>query len=500
MKLALAILGALSPVLAHSIWPVPTKYEGGNCTTAAASTQIVVGYTVSQLLANAVDRYNSLISKESFTPPADYNITKAPATDGSLSGLQISISNSDEALSLDTDESYTLDVPVDGQATLKANTVYGALRGIETYSQLIITYGGVKVVKDTPVHIEDSPSWPVESKSHPELQEIGSYGPDMRYSYGDVQDIIQYGKERGIRIIPEFDMPGHTYIISESHPDLISCPNVQPNWANYAAEPPSGQFNIAKRAATDFAISIIDEYAALFTDNTFHLGGDEVNLNCWNDDPDVKNYLKAHPNATVQTLLTEFYTNVHDELAKLKKTGISWEETLFHTEYTPPKSTIIQAWIDAQSIPDTVAKGYRSIASPASAYYLDCGHGAWLSNFDGNSWCDPFKTWMHIYNFDPFANVTTEAQRKLVIGAEVALWAEQADWTTLDNYLWPRACAMAETAWSGKADSNGHVRTTAEVAQRLHDQRFRLVGRGIRAEPMQALWCARNPGMCLLPS
>ncbi|KAJ2522253.1 Glucosamine-6-phosphate isomerase (Glucosamine-6-phosphate deaminase) (GNPDA) (GlcN6P deaminase) [Coemansia sp. RSA 2049] len=544
MKVALATLFTLSSVLGHSLWPLPITYTGGNCTTAVGNVPISAGYTTSQILADAVGRYNAIIDKEKFTPPADYKIKEAPSTSGTVAGLSVTVNSSDETLNLDTDESYTLHVPVDGQATLHSETVFGALRGLETYSQLILSYGGKKVIRETPVHIKDSPllhhrglmldtarnyyplsalkrtldamsynkvnvfhwhivdaqSWPVQSNKYPELQAKGAYGPDMQYSYADVKEIIQYGKARGIRVIPEFDMPGHSYIVHESHPELVSCPNVQPGWDKRAAEPPSGQLNIAKAAATEFAKNIIDEYAALFTDEMFHLGGDEVNRQCWEEDPDVQKYIKSHPNATVETLLSDFYTNVHGELERLNKTALSWEETLFHSEYVPPKSTIIQTWIDQESIPKTVAKGYRSIASPASAYYLDCGHGAWLSNFDGNSWCDPYKSWMHIYNFDPFANITDSAEKKLVVGAEVALWSEQSDETSIDNYLWPRVSAMAETSWAGKVDSSGHVRTTAEVAQRLHDQRFRLVGRGIMAEPLQPLWCARNPGNCLLPS
>ncbi|KAJ2552969.1 Glucosamine-6-phosphate isomerase (Glucosamine-6-phosphate deaminase) (GNPDA) (GlcN6P deaminase) [Coemansia sp. RSA 1933] len=544
MKNGLAALLTLSSAVAHSLWPLPAKYEGGNSITAVDSTKITLGASTCQILVDAVSRYNELIDNETFTPPADYNVTKAPGTSGNMNGLLVNVKSSDDTLNLETDESYTLDVPVDGQATLQAETIYGALRGLETYSQLILTYGGQRVVRETPVHIEDSPvlhhrglmldtsrnyypvdvikrtldamsynkvnvfhwhivdaqSWPVESRKYPELQAKGAYGPDMQYSYADVQAVIQYGKERGIRIIPEFDMPGHSYIVYESHPDIVSCPNVQPGWDKLAAEPPSGQLNIAKPAATEFANNIIDEYAALFTDDMFHLGGDEVNRQCWDDDPDVQSYLKSHPNATVETLLADFYTSVHTGLAKLNKTALSWEETLFHSEYVPPKSTIIQTWIDSSSIPNTVAKGYRSIASPASAYYLDCGHGAWLANYDGNSWCDPYKSWMHIYNFDPWANITDSAEKKLVVGAEVALWSEQSDETSIDNYLWPRVSAMAETSWASKTDASGNVRTTAEVVQRLHDQRFRMVGRGINAEPLQPLWCARNPGACLLPS
>ncbi|KAI8325047.1 hypothetical protein GQ54DRAFT_255401 [Martensiomyces pterosporus] len=525
-----------------SIWPLPLVLETGTSNTTVLGGSIDIGYSTSSILANAANRYINIINSELFTSPVDYKQGDVPIN-GQLIGLNVVVSSTDETLGLTTDESYTLDVPTNGQAILNANTVFGAIRGLETYSQLITANCNRRIVKNTPVHVVDKPafphrgilldtarnyyplkdifrtldamsynklnvfhwhvvdsqSWPIQSNEFPELQKNGAYGPKMQYSYADVKSVIAYAKDRGIRVIPEFDVPGHTYVVGESFPELMSCMNKQPNWNNYAAEPPSGQLNIAKPEAANFTNMLVDEYTDLFTDNVFHLGGDEVNRNCWSEDPDVQAYLAAHPGETVESLLVNFYTSVHNNLASQGKTGMSWEETLFHSQYTPPKDTIIQTWIDQESIPNTVAKGYRSVASPASAYYLDCGHGAWLSNQDGNSWCDPFKTWMHIYNFDPLANITDPSQQQLVIGAEVALWSEQTDSTVLDGRLWPRASAMAETAWSGKTDANGHVRTTAEVASRLHDQRFRMVGRGIRAEPMQPLWCARNPGMCLLP-
>ncbi|KAJ2805436.1 Glucosamine-6-phosphate isomerase (Glucosamine-6-phosphate deaminase) (GNPDA) (GlcN6P deaminase) [Coemansia helicoidea] len=541
MKIAVALAG-LAAMAAAAVWPVPAVFTTGNDTTAVPSGPMLAGNTTSAILNDALERYRAIISKETFTPPADYKM-QLPATAGKLSALEVRLSCDDETLSLGTDESYTLDIPVSGKASITAATVYGALRGLETFSQLIVAYSGSRVIRNTPVHIEDRPalahrgllldtsrnyypvadlkrtldamsynklnvfhwhivdaqSWPVESRAYPGLQKNSSYGADMRYSYGDVQDVISYARARGIRVIPEFDMPGHMFVVGETYPEIMSCMNKQPGWDKYAAEPPSGQLNIAKPAAADFAAGLIGEYTKLFTDEVFHLGGDEVNRNCWSEDPDVKAYLAAHSNATVETLLADFYTKVHAAVGAGQRVGMSWEETLFKSEYVPPKDTIIQTWIDEQSIPKTVARGYRSVASPASAYYLDCGHGAWLANFDGNSWCDPYKSWMHVYNFDPWANVTSSAQRELIIGAEVALWSEQADPVSLDNYLWPRAAAMAETAWSGKKDASGQVRTTAQVVQRLHDQRFRMVGRGIGAVPLQPLWCARNPGGCLLP-
>ncbi|KAJ2726514.1 Glucosamine-6-phosphate isomerase (Glucosamine-6-phosphate deaminase) (GNPDA) (GlcN6P deaminase) [Coemansia sp. Benny D115] len=544
MKVTASALGMLLALpAALAVWPIPHTLEQGSSNTQASWISIGAKGNVGSIARSAIRRYSGIINGESFTAPVNYKQGEVK-TSGAFEGLEVSVEDTSDELGLGTDESYTLDIPVSGKGVLKAKTPYGAIRGLETFSQLVYANGKKsKAIQNTPIHIADAPafphrgilfdsarnffsvksierildamsynkmnvlhwhvvdaqSWPIESKTFPDLQKNGAYGDDMQYSYADVKRIIQYAKERGIRVIPEFDIPGHTYIVGQTYPELMSCLNKQPNWDKYAAEPPSGQLNIAKPETVTFAKKLISEYAQLFPDKVFHIGGDEVNRNCWLEDPDVIKYLKAHPDEDVESLLVDWYAKVHDHLEGTGKTGFTWEETLFHSNYTPPKDTIVQTWIDEQSIPKTVAKGYRSIASPSSAYYLDCGHGAWLPNFDGNSWCDPFKTWMHVYNFDPLANITNAAQQKLVLGAEVAMWAEQTDETVIDGRLWPRASAMAETAWSGKKDASGHVRTTAEVASRLHEQRFRMVGRGINAEPMQPLWCARNPGACLLP-
>ncbi|KAJ2776128.1 Glucosamine-6-phosphate isomerase (Glucosamine-6-phosphate deaminase) (GNPDA) (GlcN6P deaminase) [Coemansia javaensis] len=542
MKISLlaGVLAALPCALA--VWPIPQTFVEGSSNTQVYWVSISTQGDVGPIVANAVERYRTIINRESFLAPADYRRGELP-TSGTFGGLTVSVDSTDETLGLDTDESYTIDVPVDGAATLRAKTPYGAVRGLETFSQLVTANGAGKAIAKTPIHIADAPayphrgllfdtsrnfysvaailrtldamaynkmnvfhwhivdaqSWPVESRAFPELQTRGAYGPTMTYSYGDVQRVIEYARARGIRVIPEFDVPGHTYIVGESHPELMSCLNKQPGWDQYAAEPPSGQLNIAKPESVAFANKLIDEYTKLFTDEAFHIGGDEVNRKCWAEDPDVVKHMAENPGEDVEFLLTRWYSQVHDHLDQTGKTPYTWEETVFHSQYVPSSKTIVQAWLSHDSVVNAVGKGYRVVSSSYEAYYLDCGHGAWLSNWDGNSWCDPFKTWMHIYNYDIAANITDAAQRKRVLGAEVAAWSEQTDETVIDPRLWPRAAAMAETAWSGKADAAGHVRTTAEVASRLHEQRFRMVARGINAEPMQPLWCARNPGSCNLP-
>ncbi|KAJ2388387.1 Glucosamine-6-phosphate isomerase (Glucosamine-6-phosphate deaminase) (GNPDA) (GlcN6P deaminase) [Coemansia sp. RSA 2611] len=542
MKLS-AIIGLLAAApAALAVWPIPRTFEQGSSNTQAHWINIQTHGATSGIVNRAIERYRTIINNEKFLAPVDYN-RGVLATSGTFGGLTVSVESTNEQLTLDTDESYTLDVPVTGQATLKAKTPFGAVRGLETFSQLVSANGATKAIVNTPVHIEDAPkfvhrgllfdtarnfyslasifrtldamaynkmnvlhwhivdaqSWPVESKTYPELQKNGAYGPDMTYSYNDVQRVIAYARDRGIRVIPEFDVPGHTYIVGQAHPELMSCLNKQPGWDQYAAEPPSGQLNIAKPESVAFTNKLIDEYAKLFPDEVFHIGGDEVNRQCWEEDPDVKAYLSAHPGETVESLLASWYAQVHAHLDATGKSAYTWEETLFKSNFTPSPNTIMQVWLEHASVEKATAQGYRVVSSNYDSYYLDCGHGAWLPNFDGNSWCDPFKSWMHVYNYDVTANITNPEQLKLIMGTEVAAWSEQIDETVIDPRLWPRAAAMAETAWSGKTDASGHVRTTDEVASRLHEQRFRMVARGISAEPMQPLWCARNPGMCNLP-
>jgi hexosaminidase len=116
----------------------------------------------------------------------------------------------------------------------------------------------------------------------------------------------------------------------------------------------------------------------------------------------------------------------------------------------------------------------------------------------GGSWCAPYKTWARIYSYDITFNLT-EGEAALVLGGEVALWSEQADETVLDSRLWPRAAAAAESLWSGNKGANG-VDRASEALTRLNDWRYRLVARGIHAEPLQPLWCVLHPGGCNINS
>lgn len=280
-----------------------------------------------------------------------------------------------------------------------------------------------------------------------------------------------------------------------------------------ASEPGTGHLNPLNPKTYQVFRNITQDVTALFPEPFYHSGADEIIPGCWKSDPTIQKFLSN--GGTLSQLLEIFINSTFPYIVSLNRTVVYWEDVLLDANVKvnpailPPENTILQTWNNG---PDNtkliVASGYRAIVSSSDFYYLDCGHGEFVGNDseydqkpgtktgnDGGSWCGPFKTWQTIYNYDITYGLTDE-EAKLVLGGEVALWSEQADPTVLDARIWPRASAMAEALWSGNRDKTG-MKRYADATDRLNEWRYRMVaGRGIRAEPIQPLWCIRNPGMC----
>ncbi|XP_020257133.1 beta-hexosaminidase 2-like isoform X2 [Asparagus officinalis] len=451
---------------------------------------------------------------------------------------------------------------------LEAETVWGAMHGLETFSQLVYVIDNELMVpadiyiEDGPIfphrgvlldtgrnyfaprdimrliramsynklnvfhwHVTDSHSFPIVLPSEPELANKGSYGSKMQYSPAVVRAIVEYGMSHGVRVMPEIDTPAHTGSWAGAYPDIITCEDTfwlpsGSDWVDrLAAEPGTGQLNPLNPQTYEVVNNMIKDTVSLFPENFFHAGADEVTPACWKTDPSIQKFLSN--NSTLNEILELYINRTYPYIRSHNRTVVYWEDVLLDSaihvdESTLPKeTTILQSWNNgSNNTKRIVSAGYRAIVSSADFYYLDCGHGAFMGNdsrYDkqlgddegvpfnykggsGGSWCGPFKTWQRIYSYD-ITHGLREEEAKLVIGGEVALWAEQADPTVMDAMIWPRASAMAEVLWSGNRDENGNKRF-AEAIDRLNEWRYRMVGRAIGAEPLQPLWCVRNPGMC----
>ncbi|KAK9761432.1 Glucosamine-6-phosphate isomerase (Glucosamine-6-phosphate deaminase) (GNPDA) (GlcN6P deaminase) [Basidiobolus ranarum] len=203
------------------------------------------------------------------------------------------------------------------------------------------------------------------------------------------------------------------------------------------------------------------------------------------------NIINPKTDEIVRNLLKEVTQWFEDDFVN-NKIPITWPETLTGHLVPIGKDVAVQVWLSVADALKVVRAGYRMIATSYEKWYFDCGHGAWISDSQGNSWCNPFKSWQVAYHYDLTANMTKEGA-KFVLGGEVALWSEQIDSTNLDRTLWPRGAAAAEVTWSDIKLADGTIRKTEDVFPRIHEQRARLIDRNIRVDPMQPLWCARNP-------
>ncbi|KAI0322060.1 N-acetylhexosaminidase [Amylostereum chailletii] len=539
LKLFLLSFLILSPCIV-AIWPQPRVLETGSTALLLSphfDIQLDIPNTP-QDLQDAVSRANSLLwsdKLERLVPGRAAADADAIANAPFLSALTTSV-NATVALKSITeearrapmterDEAYDLSIPTNGSlAFLRANSSLGFFRGLTTFEQLWYASGDALYTLQAPMNISDAPSYPyrgfmldtarnffpvpdikrtldamsmvkmstfhwhvVDSQSFPlqipgfrEVSAKGSYSSSSVYTPEDVKDIVDYAGARGIDVLVEIDTPGHTAIIGESHPDFVACPYATP-WTNNANEPPAGQLRLASQKVTNFTQGLLSAVADMFPSGLMSTGGDEVNMNCYAQDQDTQDELKASGKTLAEAL------DVFNRTFMLLRS-----EMVLNYNATLGADTVVMVWISSENVAAVAEKGFRVVHSASDYFYLDCGAGEWLgANGNANSWCDPFKTWQKAtaYSFDPMANLT-EAQAKLILGGQQLLWTEQSSPANLDSIVWPRAAASAEVFWTGPGGDVG------SALPRLHDVAFRMEKRGIRAIRLQPEWCALRPRAC----
>ncbi|XP_053615895.1 chitooligosaccharidolytic beta-N-acetylglucosaminidase-like [Plodia interpunctella] len=486
------------------------------------------------LINKAVDRFKNLIRQ---SIPGKVR----PKGTGSSVVIYLFNNNPDTtAISLTMNESYSLNVRATSKdhinVTVTGDSFFGLRHGLETLSQLFV-YNDISdhvlltrdvTINDSPVypfrgllldtarhfypvasikrtidamavvkmntfhwHITDSQSFPFESTRRPNLTKLGTDSPAKTYSVSDMKEIVQYALERGVRVLPEFDAPAH---VGEGWQDsnLLMCFKAEP-WYKYCNGPPCGQLNPIKEELYQYLEDIYMDMADVFDPDIFHMGGDEVNEDCWMTSPDIQQFMIKTQFSFLK--LWHFFQKKAQKIAyKAFGTGtqlILWTSKLTDSstieKYLSKNEYIIQVW-DAKDNPlikTLLKKGYRLILTNYDALYLDCGYGAWIGG--GLNWCAPYIPWQQVYDFSP-AKVAGD-YKKLVIGAEAALWSEQTDAGMLDGRVWPRVAALAERLW---AEPSGW----RQAERRMEHVRERLVRMGVQAETLKPEWCYQNEGFC----
>ena len=273
-------------------------------------------------------------------------------------------------------------------------------------------------------HLTEDQGFRVESKVFPALHRLGSDG--LFYSQDQIRDIIAYAADRGIRVMPEFDLPGHSTSWFPAFPELASAPGPYRISRTYGVQLPA--FNPANSQVYVFLDAFLGEMAGLFPDPYIHIGGDENNGKHWDANPEIQAFMKEKGLADNAALQAYFNGRLFEILAKHGRKMVGWDE-IFQPGLS--KDVVIQSWRGTEALVQAARRGYAGLLS--NGYYVDLCYSAADHYLN-----DPL----------PPGHGLSEAEAALVLGGEATMWSELVSPETIDSRIWPRTAAIAERLWS----------------------------------------------------
>ena len=411
-------------------------------------------------LERARDRFINTLSRETGIPYHEEEHQGSPT-------LVVKVGGPSEVIQrLGEDESYHLEI-TPAQAVLTAKNPLGAMHGLQTFLQLVTAspegfiapavtiedeprfawrglmidagrhfqpmdvikrnLDGMEAVKMNVFHwhLSEDQGFRAESKIYPKLTGEGSNG--QYYTQAEMREIVEYARDRGIRVVPEFDMPCHTTSWFVGYPELGSGKGpykIETNWGVFAPA-----MNPSRESTFAFINRFIGEMVTIFPDNYFHVGGDECNGKEWNANPQVQAFMHEHHFKDNAALQSYFTGRVQKLVAAHHRVMVGWDEVL---QPNTPKDVVIHSWRGPKGLAAAVRQGNRAILS--NGYYIDLNQPA-----------------EEHYLVDPLggdaASLTSEEQKR-ILGGEATMWSEFTTPEIIDSRIWPRTAAIAERLWS----------------------------------------------------
>jgi len=481
-----------------SVWPKPQsmKCDAATQTLPPGATLVLNTSIATSNYAKGPLELAELFNGQIIDAIFDH---KTAAASAAPIPVAVAIASYEQALALETDESYTLEFDhIYKGFKITAKTQLGAIHAFETLSQLIYfdfeaslyTLPKSCTITDTPRfqhrglmidtgrhyqpirqiektlramrqnklsvlhwHLVEIQSFPIRSQVFPELSKTGAWSELEKYTLEDMAYIVDYARKQGIRVVPELDQPGHTAAMWFSHPELFACQPANPY--------DMGSFGIALNPLDEnvytFMNKLVGELLTIFPDQFFHIGTDEVPEACWAN-------ITKDPNAIFQTYIDRATKNLTAGDFPTKQPPrkvIMWDEAILKAEPADKANTIIQVWHQAELIKNASDRGYKVIASPS------VGPNNWYLDHLSQKWSDE-------YAWDP---VVAGVDEENVLGGEGCMWGETVDVSDFDSTVWPRMSAIGERLWSVRADTQN----LEDAQERLSKFRCLMVLRGVGA-------------------
>jgi hexosaminidase len=385
-------------------------------------------------------------------------------------------------LTIDAREHYALAVKNDA-VVLTADGPAGVLRGLATLRQSITNMPGgfaipVVAIDDAPrfvwrgvmidvarhfyslptlkrqidamervklnvlhLHLSDNEGFRVESRLYPKLH--GGSSPEF-YSQAEIRELVSYAADRGVRIVPEFDVPGHSLAMLKAYPEYASG---QVEGRDYFSAMGSA-LNPANPETFTFLDRLFGEMATLFPDQYFNVGGDEISGADWKANLQIQDFMKANGLKTLHELESYFFDHVRKSVVAHGKTVVGFEEV---AKVEIPDDVVVETWRSSSAIARVTAQKNPVIVF--GGYYLDklwpaedlyrvdpqdpTAYGLTHEQFaEGKAKGLPAAVLSEDMLIDPSLKLSP-AQQALVLGGEGCLWTEMVTEEMLDNRLWP---------------------------------------------------------------
>lgn len=346
-------------------------------------------------------------------------------------------------------------------------------------------------------HISDDDSFPLHSPSYPNLAPDAAFSSSMIYKKQDVLEIIAQARRYFIKIVPEIDSPSHTRALGLHEPlrKILTCFDTRrtveiKGYGRVRGGPPEGVLDPTMNETYDVMKNLLKDVFEYFTWDTVHLGGDEVLEECWDSKKSIKKFMDDNGIKDYKELLgyyIERLRKVVKDINPSKKT-IQWI-TPHESKVKYGEDQILQYWGNSKDLKDVYGRFPKNkvILSPNDYAYLDCGYE---SPYGRNCWCGEFKTWTHMYRFEP---TDFGIPKENILGGEVCAWAEVMNNDNIENKLWPRSAAYAAAFWEQRRPE---VPDLVKLATALNSFSHILKSRGIRTSPITGEYCERATKEC----